>query len=41
MLDFTLTPEQLALQQKARKFALKEVLPVAWYYDEKDDIPCR
>jgi acyl-CoA dehydrogenase len=39
MLDFTLTPEQLALQQKARKFALEEVLPVAWYYDEKDDIP--
>ena len=39
MLDFTLTAEQLALQQKAREFALKEVLPVAWYYDEKDDIP--
>jgi acyl-CoA dehydrogenase len=39
MLDFRLTPEQLALQQKAREFALKEVLPVAWYYDEKDDIP--
>lgn len=39
MLDFTLTPEQLALQEKARNFALKEVLPVAWYYDEKDDIP--
>ena len=39
MLDFRLTPEQLTLQQKAREFALKEVLPVAWYYDEKDDIP--
>ncbi len=39
MLDFTLTPEQLALQQKARKFALEEVLPVAWYYDEKDETP--
>ena len=39
MLDFTLTPEQLALKEKARNFALKEILPVAWYYDEKDDIP--
>ena len=39
MLDFTLTPEQLALKEKARNFALKEILPVAWCYDEKDDIP--
>ena len=39
MLDFTLTPEQIQLQQKAREFAIKEVLPVAWYYDEKDEIP--
>jgi acyl-CoA dehydrogenase len=39
MLNFRLTTEQLALQQKARKFALKEVLPVAWFYDEKDEIP--
>jgi acyl-CoA dehydrogenase len=39
MLDFTLTPEQIDLIQKARQFALEEVLPVAWYYDEKDDIP--
>ena len=39
MIDFTLTPEQIALQQKAREFALKEVLPVAWTYDEKDDTP--
>lgn len=39
MLDFTLTPEQLSLQQKAREFALKEILPVAWYYDEKDETP--
>lgn len=39
MLDFTLTPEQIKLQQKARKFALDEVLPVAWYYDRKDEIP--
>ena len=39
MLDFTLTPEQIELQQKAREFALKEVLPVAWHYDEKDETP--
>lgn len=39
MLDFRLTDEQLALQLKAREFALKEVLPVAWYYDERDELP--
>lgn len=39
MLDFTLTPQQTQLQQTAREFAFKHVLPVAWYYDEKDDIP--
>ena len=39
MLEFTLSPEQIALQQKARAFALKEILPVAWYYDAADDMP--
>ena len=39
MLDFTLTPEQLNLQQKAREFAKKEILPIAWYYDEIDETP--
>ncbi len=39
MLNFSLTSEQLDLQQKAREFALKEILPVAWYYDEKDETP--
>lgn len=39
MLDFRLSPEQLDLQQKARKFALEEILPVAWYYDDQDDTP--
>ncbi len=39
MLDFTLTPVQLDLQQKARQFARREILPVAWYYDEIDDTP--
>ena len=39
MLNFNLTPRQVELQQKAREFALKEVLPVAWYYDERDETP--
>ena len=39
MLDFTLTPEQLDLQMKARDFAKKEILPLAWYYDEIDETP--
>lgn len=39
MLDFSLSPEQLALQKHAREFALKEILPVAWYYDEKHETP--
>ena len=39
MLNFSLTPEQIALRDKARRFALDEVLPVAWHYDEKNDLP--
>lgn len=39
MLDFSLTPEQLELQKKVREFAIKEVLPTSWHYDEKDEIP--
>ena len=39
MLNFTLTPEQIELRDKARRFALNEVLPVAWRYDEKDELP--
>lgn len=39
MLDFTLTEQQIALQTRVREFALKEVLPVSWYYDEIDDVP--
>lgn len=39
MLNFRLTKDQLDLQQQARDFALTEVLPVAWYYDEKDELP--
>jgi len=39
MLNFTLTPEQLEIQKKIRAFALNEVLPAVWYYDEKDEVP--
>ena len=39
MLNFNLSPELLALQQKAREFALKEVLPIAWEYDQRDETP--
>ena len=39
MLDFTLTPEQLSLQKSSREFALKEILPLAWFYDEVNEIP--
>lgn len=39
MLDFSLTPRQEEIRAKARDFALQEVLPVAWRYDEKDEIP--
>ena len=39
MLNFTLSKEQQKLQKKVREFAKKEVLPAAWHYDEKDEIP--
>ena len=39
MLDFTLTPEQEELKRTARAFALREVLPVAWHFDEINEIP--
>ena len=38
-MDFTLTEEQKALQQKARDFAIREVLPVARKYDESEEFP--
>ena len=41
MLNFQLSPQQLKLQKKAREFALKEILPVAWYYDEIDETPVK
>ena len=39
MVNFNLTDEQIEVRNKARGFALKEVLPLAWYYDEKDESP--
>jgi acyl-CoA dehydrogenase len=39
MLGFRLTPEQLEIQKWAREFALREILPVAWYYDTIDETP--
>ena len=39
MVDFQLTTDQLALQAKARKFALEEVLPVSQHYDQTGEFP--
>ncbi|WP_300670422.1 acyl-CoA dehydrogenase family protein [Desulfoluna sp.] len=41
MLNFHLTDDQLSLRERARQFAVAHVLPVAWYYDEKDEIPVK
>jgi len=37
MLNFNLSPELVALQEKARNFALQEVLPLAWRFDQRDE----
>jgi acyl-CoA dehydrogenase len=39
MLNFSLTPEQEQIRKEAREFAIKEILPVASYYDEIDKTP--
>jgi acyl-CoA dehydrogenase len=39
MLNFALSQEQEKLKMEARDFALKEILPLAWYYDQIDAIP--
>ena len=39
MVNFDLSETQLSYQKKAREFAQKEILPVAWYFDEKDQMP--
>ncbi|HML03488.1 MAG TPA: acyl-CoA dehydrogenase family protein, partial [Candidatus Bathyarchaeia archaeon] len=39
MIDFQLTEEQTALREKARQFAVDEVLPVAKRYDQSGEFP--
>jgi acyl-CoA dehydrogenase len=39
MLQFELSPEQKELQAQVREFAVREILPAVWHYDEKDEIP--
>lgn len=39
MLNFSLSPEQKTIQKEAREFALKEMLPVAWEYDQREETP--
>ncbi len=39
MLDFSLSAPQVKLRQKARDFAREEVLPVAWHYDRRNELP--
>jgi len=39
MLNFQLSDTQKEIRSNARRFALKEVLPKAWQYDEKDQTP--
>jgi len=39
MIDFQLTEEQIALRDKARKFALEEILPVSKKYDRTGEFP--
>ena len=39
MIDFSLTDEQLAIQELARRFAREEIRPVAAEYDEREEMP--
>ncbi|MGQ9722248.1 MAG: acyl-CoA dehydrogenase family protein [Candidatus Jordarchaeum sp.] len=39
MIDFQLTEEQIALREKARKFAIEEILPVSQKYDKSGEFP--
>ena len=39
MLNFELSDRQAGIRQNAREFALKEVLPKAWHYDQLDQTP--
>ncbi len=39
MIDFSLTDEQKQLQQLAREFTRREIIPVASEYDQKEELP--
>ena len=39
MLGFQLSPEQVAIRDKAREFMRKEILPVAWRSDAQNETP--
>ena len=39
MVEFELSPEQKELQAKVREFAIREILPAVWHYDERNEIP--
>ncbi len=39
MVEFALNPQQQELRAKVREFAIREILPASWYYDEKNAIP--
>ena len=39
MVAFELNPQQKELQATAREFALREILPAVWHYDEKNEFP--
>jgi len=39
MVNFKLTDEQKALQNKAKKFAEEEIIPIIHKYDEKEEFP--
>jgi hypothetical protein len=39
VIAFELSPQQKELQAKVREFAIREILPAVWHYDETNDIP--
>ncbi|MBS0013395.1 MAG: acyl-CoA dehydrogenase family protein, partial [Desulfobacterales bacterium] len=39
MLNFQLSQQQQQVRQKAREFAVNRVLPIAAYYDQRDETP--
>jgi acyl-CoA dehydrogenase len=39
MLNFELSARQKKLQAKVRDFAIREILPAVWHYDDKDELP--